>query len=184
MAERLKELDRIQGVFTMVHRAMVDERGRFTEIFRQEWFPQRSWEQVQCNRSESRRGVLRGLHFHRQQVDYWQCVDGCIRVGLYDLRPGSSTGGAGTILDMDSARPCGIFIPAGVAHGYLALTDATIIYVVDRYYDGGNDEFGVAWDDPDIGLAWGVEEGSEVILSERDTANPSLRDLDDADLPA
>jgi dTDP-4-dehydrorhamnose 3,5-epimerase len=86
-------------------------------------------------------------------------------------------------MDIDSERPRGIFIPSGVAHGYLALTDATIIYVVDQYYDGGKDEFGVTWDDPDIGLAWGIE-AAEVTLSERDLANPSLRDLDDADLPA
>jgi len=183
LAERLRESEQIHGVFTVVHQAVSDERGQFTEIFRREWFPQRTWEQLQCNRSESRRGVLRGLHYHHQQVDYWQCMDGSVRVGLYDLRPGSPTRGAGFTMDIDSERPRGIFIPSGVAHGYLALTDATIIYVVDQYYDGGKDEFGVTWDDPDIGLAWGIE-AAEVTLSERDLANPSLRDLDDADLPA
>ena len=65
--------------------AFGDERGRFLETFRKDWFPERSWEIVQTNRSDSRAGVLRGLHYHFQQVDYWYVPRGRIRVGLADL---------------------------------------------------------------------------------------------------
>jgi dTDP-4-dehydrorhamnose 3,5-epimerase len=73
----------------------------------------------------------------------------------------------------------GLFIPIGVAHGFLALTDATLTYVVDNYYDG-RDEFGVAWNDPDLGLDWGT---STPTISPRDQANPRLRDIPAAALP-
>jgi dTDP-4-dehydrorhamnose 3,5-epimerase len=67
-----------------------------------------------------------------------------------------------------------------VAHGFLALTDVTLVYVVDQYYDGV-DERGLAWDDPDLGLAWNPT--SPPVLSPRDAANPRLQEIDPAALP-
>lgn len=156
-----------------------DDRGRFMETFRKEWFPQRSWEIVQTNRSDSRAGVLRGLHYHFQQVDYWYVIGGKIRVGLVDLRPHSPTFGKAQTIEMGAENQVGIFIPVGVAHGFVALTDATLIYVVDNYYNGA-DEFGVAWNDPEVALPWGVE---SPLLSPRDAANPRLRDIPPEKLP-
>ena len=69
-----------------------------------------------------------------------------------------------------------MFIPPGVAHGFAALTDLTITYLVDGYYNP-DDELGVAWDDPDIAIDWGV---SSPILSARDQANPRRIDLPEA----
>ena len=66
-----------------------------------------------------------------------------------------------------------MFIPPGVAHGFAALTDMTITYLVDGYYNPA-DELGVAWDDPDVGADWGV---TDPVLSERDQANPRRADL-------
>ncbi|MBI2504368.1 MAG: dTDP-4-dehydrorhamnose 3,5-epimerase family protein, partial [Candidatus Latescibacteria bacterium] len=97
---RMKASEQIQGVILVDLEARGDQRGRFAEAFRKEWFPQRSWEQLQCNRSESRAGVLRGLHYHHHQVDYWHCVSGRLRVGLCDLRPSSPTCGRGTLIDL------------------------------------------------------------------------------------
>ena len=177
---RIQELTTIKGVFTVQLRVLEDNRGRFRETFRQEWFPQRSWEIVQSNRSDSKAGVLRGLHYHRQQVDYWYVCFGVIRVGLYDLRLSSPTYKAGQMIEMGGGSEIGLFIPIGVAHGFLTLTDATLIYVVDNYYNGA-DEFGLAWNDPSLNLDWGIE---APILSARDARNPLLKEIAPEDLPA
>ena len=130
---------------------------------------------VQSNLSFSRAGVLRGLHFHRRQADYWWVPSGAILVGLYDLRSGSPTAGVGTevLLSSDDPEPKGLYIPKGVAHGFLAQTDVLMHYLVDEYHTG-EDEFGVAWDDPDAGVRWGT---SDPILSERDQSNPKLAEV-------
>ena len=170
--------ERIADVYTINIRAFADERGRFMETFRLEWFPQVSWARMQCNRSDSMAGVLRGLHFHNHQVDYWTVPSGTVRVGLADLRPSSPTYRATAVLDMNDTL--GLFIPCGVAHGFYALTEATLMYVVNQYYDGGADENGVAWNEPEVGVAWGIE---SVILSPRDQQNPLLRDIPPDKLP-
>lgn len=156
-----------------------DSRGRFMETFRKEWFPQRSWEIIQTNRSDSKAEVLRGLHYHFQQVDYWYVVNGKIRAGLVDLRPHSSTFGRAQTIEMGEENQVGVFIPIGVAHGFVALTDVTLIYVVDNYYNGA-DEFGVAWNDPEVAMPWRVD---SPLLSPRDAANPRLRDIPPDKLP-
>ncbi|MCB0143185.1 MAG: dTDP-4-dehydrorhamnose 3,5-epimerase family protein, partial [Caldilineaceae bacterium] len=80
---------KIVGVKFVALRAFTDERGFFMETFRKEWFPERSWDIVQTNRNFSKAGVLRGLHYHHHQVDYWCVMAGTMRVGLADLRPSS-----------------------------------------------------------------------------------------------
>jgi dTDP-4-dehydrorhamnose 3,5-epimerase len=112
--------------------------------------------------------VLRGLHYHLHQVDYWFPVSGRIRAGLFDLRRGSPTEGAREILVLDGEKPSGVFIPVGVAHGYVTLTESVLAYIVDEYFDG-SDELGVAWDDPEIGMPWGTK---DPVLSGRDRNNP------------
>ena len=151
-----------------------DERGRFMETFRVEWFPQVNWERLQSNRSDSSAGVVRGLHYHFKQVDYWCPVRGEMRVGLVDLRRSSPTYLRAATLDISGDEPLGLFIPEGVAHGFAALTDCTLIYVVNNYYDGGADEYGIAWDDPQHGIDWGIREPA---LSARDLGNPLIADI-------
>ncbi len=169
----------ITGVQTVKLRSFADDRGNFLELFRQEWFPQRKWHIVQSNCSRSSAGTLRGLHYHHRQVDYWYVVQGSIRAGLVDLRPSANSHGATITLDLHADDNVGLYIPTGVAHGFLALTQATLIYFVDNYYDG-NDEYGVAWDDPDIGVPWGVV---EPVMSRRDRENPQLSDIPKHHLP-
>jgi dTDP-4-dehydrorhamnose 3,5-epimerase len=163
----------ILDVRTVNFRIFADPRGQFMETFRTEWFPDRTWSVIQSNRSQSAAGVLRGLHYHHHQVDYWQLLAGKIRVGLADLRPSSPTYRAVEIIDIDAAKPVGLFIPVGVAHGFYAQTEATLLYLVDNYYTG-SDELGVAWNDTTLAVPWGVD---NPILSERDLKNPPLADI-------
>jgi dTDP-4-dehydrorhamnose 3,5-epimerase len=170
----------IPGVKLVQFRVLADDRGRFMETFRSAWFPERKWEIIQNNRSISKPGVLRGLHYHHRQVDYWQLMAGKIRVGLADLRRSSASFGTSEIIELDAESPSGLFIPVGVAHGFYAMTDCTLLYIVDNYYDG-SDELGVAWNDPHLRVDWGV---TTPLLSERDRKNPNLADIPQDQLPA
>ena len=168
----------IDGVHVAVPDQFGDDRGVFVETYRREWFPL-GREMVQSNRADRQAGCVVGLHYHLHQADYWYVPFGRARVVLHDLRSGSSTDGATLTIDVGarddgSHDHSGIFIPPGVAHGFAALTDMTITYLVDGYYNPA-DELGVAWDDPEIGAEWGVE---APILSERDQRNPRRHDLD------
>ncbi|MBV9661785.1 MAG: dTDP-4-dehydrorhamnose 3,5-epimerase family protein, partial [Acidimicrobiales bacterium] len=84
------------------------------------------------------------------------------------LREGSPSDGVTQILEISGENCRGVFIPPGVAHGFASLSDLTITYLVDSYYNP-EDELGVAWDDPAIGADWGVK---DPILSARDQKNP------------
>jgi dTDP-4-dehydrorhamnose 3,5-epimerase len=171
------ESDVIKGVFVVEPVVHGDERGSFIETYRREWFPQ-SREMIQGNRGDRQQGAIVGLHYHLHQADYWYVPMGRARIVLHDLREGSPTDGATQAFDLGERVDGtfdhrGVFIPPGVAHGFAALTDMTITYLVDGYYNP-NDELGVAWDDPEIGADWGV---AEPVLSARDQKNPRRADL-------
>jgi dTDP-4-dehydrorhamnose 3,5-epimerase len=100
-------------------------------------------------------------------------------VVLHDLREGGPSDGATLELDLGEVdgganNHLGVYIPPGVAHGFAALSDMTITYLVDGYYNPA-DELGVAWDDPRIAADWGV---ADPLVSERDRTNPRRVDLD------
>lgn len=181
MMAHIEESPNIDGLLIARLKVFADKRGSFLEYFRKDWFPDRSWDRLQTNRSVSKAGVLRGLHYHFHQVDYWYVQTGKIRAGLADLRPSSPTYLATQIIEMGGDNQIGLFIPIGVAHGFLALTDAIHTYIVDNYYDGGQDEFGIAWNDPDLGLNWDL--AATPLLSARDAANKRLRDIPENELP-
>ena len=129
---------------------------------------------VQCNLSRTRAGGLRGLHFHRRQADYWCVLEGTAFVALVDLRDGSPTQDATWWDTFDAANGLrGLYVPAGVAHGFLAVSDLTMQYLVDQPFTG-EDEFGIAWDDPGLAIPW---PHADPVLSERDTSNPPLADV-------
>jgi dTDP-4-dehydrorhamnose 3,5-epimerase len=162
-----------------------DARGLFVETFRHEWVPH-AREMIQMNRADRQAGCIVGLHYHRFQADYWYVPFGTARVVLHDLRPGSPTEGATQWLDRGRRADGthdhgGIYIPSGVAHGFASLTDMTITYLVDGYYDPA-DELGVAWDDPELGADWGLT--GAPTLSARDAANPRRADIPAELLPA
>ena len=169
---KLIESKEIAGVLVVDPDVHGDARGRFVETYRRSWFPF-GREMVQGSRSEKEAGAVVGLHYHLHQADYWYFIRGRARVVLHDLREGSPTDGATQLLDLDGDHDRGVFIPPGVAHGFAALTDLTLTYLVDQYYNP-DDELGVAWDDPEIGAEWGV---AEPILSKRDMENPRRADI-------
>ena len=159
-----------------------DVRGSFRELWRapEAASTGETAAFVQANLSTSAAGVLRGLHLHRRQLDYWVVAAGRAFVGLVDVRP---------LLEDPSAAPKvetrelgaddWAVIPPGVAHGFLALEPLDLLYLVTNRYDG-SDELGFAWDDPSVGVPWPAiagAAGGRPILSDRDAANPPLADL-------
>ncbi|MGD0461554.1 MAG: dTDP-4-dehydrorhamnose 3,5-epimerase [Tepidisphaeraceae bacterium] len=154
-----------------------DERGAFLEAFRASWFADRQrW--VQWNVSRSSGSVVRGLHFHKLQTDYWIVLAGKLQVALVDLRPKSPTYKAAKCLSLDSAEPEGLYIPPGILHGYKVMSEATMMYLVDVEYTG-KDEYGVRWNDPALGLPKSWYDGPEPAVSKRDATAPLLAGLTD-----
>ena len=167
-----------------------DGRGAFRELWRASSFPAFSPEEtgspagseprfVQVNQSSSARGVLRGLHYHRRQLDYWVVGSGRALVALVDVRSVVEGRGAAVVETRELAADDWVVIPAGVAHGFLALDALELVYLVTNEFDGA-DELGFAWDDPAVGVPWPTVQGSpdgRPILSERDRSNPSLAEL-------
>ena len=164
------ESDVIKGVFVVVPDVHGDARGVFIETYRREWFPH-GREMVQGNRGDRRAGAIVGLHYHLHQADYWYVPFGRAQVVLHDLRRAVPPTGPRWGSNCRDDDHLGVFIPPGVAHGFAALTDMTITYLVDGYYNPA-DELGVAWDDPDIDADWGV---TDPVLSESRPGQPSPR---------
>jgi dTDP-4-dehydrorhamnose 3,5-epimerase len=162
----------IAGVYVVEPVVHGDERGMFIETYRREWIPG-AREMLQANRSNKQAGALVGLHYHLHQADYWYVPAGTARVVLHDLREGSPSDGATEYFDISGSTHWGVYIPPGVAHGFAALTDVLMTYLVDGYHNNA-DELGVAWNDPAIAANWGVD---EPILSQRDRENPMRADL-------
>src|SRR5215207_7429262 len=165
------ESDVIKGVFVVEPQIHGDDRGYFIETYRREWFPL-GREMIQGNRGDRVAGSVVGLHYHLHQADYWYVPYGTCRVV-------SPTDRATLTIDLGARDDGthdhrGVFIPPGVAHGFAALTDMTITYLVDGYYNPA-DELGVAWDDPAVDADWGV---TDPILSDRDRANPRRADIE------
>ena len=169
------ESDVVAGVHVVEPTVHGDQRGLFIETYRREWFPN-GREMIQGNRGNRRQGAVVGLHYHLHQADYWYVPFGTARVVLHDLREGGPTDGATLTLELSGDNHMGVFIPPGVAHGFAAVTDMVITYLVDGYYNP-KDELGVAWDDPVIAADWGV---TGPTLSARDQQNPARADLADA----
>ena len=119
------------------------------------------------------------MHFHRLQADYWCFTEGRASVVLFDLRSGSQTERRVQRLELDaSERLHGLYLPPGIAHGFFAHSEVTLLYLVDRMFDG-TDEFGFAWNDPGFPVEWPTVAPT---LNERDEAAPALADVL-ADLP-
>jgi dTDP-4-dehydrorhamnose 3,5-epimerase len=170
MAEVFESSD-IPGVWLVELQPVGDARGRFMETYRSSWLPFAAM--VQANRSESAPKVLRGLHYHRRQADFWFVQAGRVTTVLLDTRIGSPTEGKHVTLRQGGGKELAVYIPEGVAHGFYAHDQVVMSYLVSNEYDG-SDELGVAWDDPDLGVAW---PDSAPILSDRDRKNPRLADV-------
>ena len=181
----------IEGVRFGAVTRHADVRGSFRELWRNSAFPALTTAEsgapagsephfVQANLSESAAGVLRGLHYHRRQLDYWVVVGGRALVALVDVRPLlSGIGDRPLVETRELGTDESVVIPAGVAHGFLAREPLELLYLVTNEFDG-SDELGFAWDDPAVAVPWPRVDGTpdgRPILSERDLSNPPLADL-------
>ncbi len=163
----------IEGLKIITPSVFGDSRGYFMETYQYNDFKEAGIGQVfvQDNQSSSRKGVLRGLHF---QIDYPQ--DKLVRVirgevfdVAVDLRKGSPTFGKwhGEILTEENKKQ--FFIPKNFAHGFLVLSEtAEFCYKCSDFYHA-NDEGGIYYADPEIGIEWPIPEGLELIMSDKDT---------------
>jgi len=172
----------IEGVLVLEPKAFGDARGFFMESYNQRQFEAAVGSPiafVQDNHSRSARGVLRGLHFQRAphaQGKLVRVVSGAVFDVAVDIRPGSATFGrwVGAELSADNHRQ--LWIPPGLAHGFLVLSDtADFLYKTTDYY-APEAEGALRWDDPVVGIAW-PDAGVAPILSPKDAVAPALRDL-------
>ena len=152
----------IDGLVRIPLRRFADERGWFAEIRRESALQKRT---AQTNVSFSRRGVIRGLHYHeRGQDDLFVCLHGTARVVVLDRGSGEAF-----TEDIGDDNPVALYIPGRHAHGFEALTDLLFCYHVTEEYDPANpDEHGLPWDDPRVVDLWSTR---SPILSERDATS-------------
>jgi len=164
---------------TVVHG---DERGYFTETFRQDKFEEEIGYKVnfiQDNESKSSRGILRGLHFQLPpfaQSKLVRVVEGEVLDVAVDIRTGSPTFGQHVSVMLSGENKQQLFIPRGFAHGFVVLSDMAIFsYKVDNYYSAVSDR-GLAFDDKNLGIDWQLSK-EELQLSIKDQEQPVLEDL-------
>jgi dTDP-4-dehydrorhamnose 3,5-epimerase len=149
----------VTGLEVIPLRKFEDERGWFVELMRAGALPKPV---RQSNLVFSRKGTIRGLHYHeRGQDDLFACVQGMVRVVVLDRESGETFSE-----DIGDENPVAIYIPGHHAHGYEALSDCLFLYHVTEEYDPANpDEHAIAWNDPRVAHLWST---SSPILSQRD----------------
>jgi dTDP-4-dehydrorhamnose 3,5-epimerase len=170
----------IEGVLIIEPRVFGDERGFFFESFNQRAFNEavgHTVDFVQDNHSRSAKGVLRGLHFQRPphaQGKLVRVTQGSVFDVAVDTRADSPTFGRWVGVELSGANHRQMWIPAGLAHGFLVTSDsADFLYKTTDYYRPES-EGSVRWDDPDLAIAWPLE-GITPALSAKDAAAPLLR---------
>lgn len=168
----------IDGVYIIEPKVFGDNRGYFMETYNENVFKANGLDYtfVQDNQSKSKKGVLRGLHFQKThpQAKLVRVLEGEVLDVAVDLRKGSMTYGkwVGVVLSEENKKM--FMIPRGFAHGFVVLSDtATFAYKCDEFYHP-EDEGGIAWNDPDVGIDWQYE--GDPLLSEKDKKHPTLKE--------
>ena len=174
---------KIEDVIIIEPKVHGDERGYFVETFRQDRLEEFLGFKVnfcQDNESKSSKGVLRGLHYQLApfaQTKLVRVIKGRVIDVAVDIRKGSPTFGEYVAVELSEQNKRQLFVPRGFAHGFVVLEDDTIFaYKVDNYYSPENDR-GIAFNDPQIGIEWPLPT-KELKLSEKDTKQPLLADAD------
>lgn len=170
----------IEGLYVIEPTVFPDSRGYFMETYNQNDFKEAGLNMVfvQDNQSMSIKGVLRGLHFQKQfpQGKLVRVVRGAVFDVAVDLRSSSETYGKWFGVELSAENKKQFYIPEGFAHGFLVLSDeAEFAYKCTDFYHPG-DEGGILWSDPEIGIQWPVEEGMELIISDKDQKWNGIRD--------
>lgn len=174
----------IEGLYIIEPAIHGDERGYFAETYNSREFRSLGldMEFVQDNESMSRKGVLRGLHYQKAhpQGKLVRALQGAVYDVVVDLRQGSATYGQWAGVELSARNHRMFYIPEGFAHGYLTLTETAVFaYKVTDFYHP-DDEGGLRWNDPAIGVEWpGVTgnrmaDGTELIINARDSAWPLI----------
>jgi dTDP-4-dehydrorhamnose 3,5-epimerase len=172
MSKLTIETCHIEGLKIITPKVFGDARGYFMETYNANDFTHAgiNADFVQDNQSASAKGVLRGLHFQvkHPQDKLVRVISGEVFDVAVDIRPGSATYGQwhGVILSAENKKQ--FFVPGGFAHGFLVLSDyAEFVYKCSDFYHA-DDEGGLMYNDPKIGIEWPLPEGVMPILSERD----------------
>ncbi|MBR6932826.1 MAG: dTDP-4-dehydrorhamnose 3,5-epimerase [Bacteroidales bacterium] len=172
----------IEGPVILEPTVFGDDRGYFFEAFNERVFRESVGpvDFVQDNESRSRRGVVRGLHFQKgewAQAKLVRVVVGRVLDVAVDIRKDSPTFGKYVSVELSGENHRQFFIPRGFAHGFSVLSDECVFqYKCDNYYHP-EAEGAVAWDDPDIGIEWGLAP-EEIILSAKDRNHGPLKELE------
>ena len=174
----------IAGLYLLEPQVFRDDRGFFYESYHEEKFAALGIADrfVQDNHARSAQGALRGLHYQIEhpQAKLCRVIRGEVLDVVVDLRRGSPTFGRHLSVVLSSENMRQIYIPGGFAHGYLVLSEAAeFVYKCNDFYYPQY-ERGVLWNDPEIGIDWGIE---TPLLSAKDRANPPLAKIAPADLP-
>lgn len=172
----------IEGLAVIEPRIFRDSRGYFFESFSERDFAEQvaPVRFVQDNESKSSYGVVRGLHFQKPphaQAKLVRVVKGRVLDVAVDLRTGSPTYGKHFAVELSEENHRQFFIPKGFAHGFSVLSEEVVFqYKCDNYY-APQSEGSVLWNDPQIGVDWGIPE-EDIILSEKDKKGPLFKDLE------
>lgn len=176
---------KINGLLILEPRVFGDDRGWFMESFNQKNFEQALTERglevpnfVQDNHSYSQKGVLRGLHYQlnpHAQGKLVRVVQGRAWDVAVDIRQDSPTFGQWVGVELTGENHKQLWIPAGFAHGFVALEDNTqFLYKTTNYYSK-ECERSIVWDDADISIEWPIESGLELKLTDKDKEAPGIR---------
>ncbi|MFA9375938.1 MAG: dTDP-4-dehydrorhamnose 3,5-epimerase [Lachnotalea sp.] len=171
----------IEGLKVVEPTVFGDERGYFIETYNQNDFVEAGIDCVfvQDNQSGSKKGVLRGLHFQKNfpQDKLVRVISGEVFDVAVDLREGSKTYGKsfGVMLSAENKKQ--FFIPKNFAHGFLVVSEtAEFAYKCTDFYHA-NDEGGILWSDPQIGVEWPITEDMELTISDKDTKWEGIQSL-------
>ena len=172
---------KLEGVYIIEPTIFGDNRGYFMESYSKRDFEEAGLTMnfVQDNESKSKKGVLRGLHFQTKytQGKLVRVVEGEVFDVAVDLREGSPTFGQWTGVTLTAENKKQFYVPEGFAHGFLVLSDtATFQYKCTDYYAPEYDG-GVLWNDPEIGIDWPLEGIDEVLLSDKDQKQQTLKEF-------
>jgi dTDP-4-dehydrorhamnose 3,5-epimerase len=162
-------------VWELRPRVIYDVRGFFMETYQQAAFAELGIMDtfVQDNHSQSTKGTLRGLHYqlHHPQAKLCRTVEGEVLDVAVDIRLGSPYFGKWTSVLLSAKTHNQVYIPPGFAHGYVALTESVqFLYKCSDFYEAA-DEHGIVWNDPDLGIAWSVQ---DPLVSRKDAKHPIL----------
>ncbi|TQO58527.1 dTDP-4-dehydrorhamnose 3,5-epimerase [Paraclostridium bifermentans] len=173
---------KIKDLYIIEPKVFGDNRGYFMESYNRKDFVEAGLDMtfVQDNESKSKKGVLRGMHFQTKhtQGKLVRVTEGVVYDVAVDLRKGSPTFGQWEGILLTSENKKQFYVPEGFAHGFLVVSDEAVFnYKCTDYYAPEFDS-GLLWNDPEVGIEWPLDGIKEILLSEKDKVQKTLKELD------